>query len=180
MVGGRLVATPINKPGAALGSLWTPPCATTCTARTDLSWRSAVMLWRTPLTSLSVALLPALLLLQQPWPASGWVDSTHNVHAFLTFDSRANTTAIEAAASHYDYVWGADSRHLRTWRKGNSDIVLSMYIPFSRDPGCKAPAPAPAVERQGSLGPEPRATVPPNNIVRRQPTCRGGWVGVEI
>ena len=78
---------------------------------------------------------------------------TDGVHTFLTFDSRVNASDVEAAAPGLDYVWGATAAHIPAYRKGNKDIVLSMYIPFARDPGCTAPADA-AVD----IG------VPPNNL----------------
>ena len=66
-----------------------------------------------------------------------WRNSTDGIHAFLTFDSamahqKANLTAY---ASRIDYVWGASAANVATWRaSSNPDIVLSKYIPFTRDP----------------------------------------------
>jgi hypothetical protein len=64
-----------------------------------------------------------------------WRNSTEGVHAFLTFDSQAELSSIAAYADGIDYVWGASENHVKAWRASkNPDVVLSKYIPFTRDP----------------------------------------------
>ena len=71
-----------------------------------------------------------------PPPLAKWKNSSTGIHAFLTFDSGATLPAIAAFGNRIDYVWGADSKpeHIAAWRKVNPNIVLSHYIPFTRDP----------------------------------------------
>ena len=81
-----------------------------------------------------------------PWPNS----TADGVHTFLTFDSamehqKANITAF---ASRIDYVWGASAANVATWRASpNPAVVLSKYIPFTRDP---APHVTPVPNTSGS------------------------------
>jgi hypothetical protein len=64
-----------------------------------------------------------------------WRNSTEGIHAFLTFDSKADPSSIAAYAESIDYVWGASESHVKAWRASkNPDVVLSKYIPFTRDP----------------------------------------------
>ena len=65
-----------------------------------------------------------------------WKNSTDGIHAFLTFDSGATVDAIQKYGSRIDYVWGHGGKATDTWRKVNPDVVLSKYIPYTRDPGC--------------------------------------------
>lgn len=79
---------------------------------------------------------PAAVMKQRARRTTPWVDTTDGVHAFLTFDSGVSPANITAHAKMYDYVWGAHSAHIASYRAGNQDIMLSMYIPYSRDPSC--------------------------------------------
>ena len=63
-----------------------------------------------------------------------WVDSTDGIHAFLTFDSRVDPASIESHGNAIDYVWGASATTISAWRRSNPKIVLSYYMPFTRDP----------------------------------------------
>lgn len=67
-----------------------------------------------------------------------WANSTEGVHAFLTFDSRASAEQISANGTKADFVWGASKGHLGSWAAANPNVVLSHYIPFSRDPAAGA------------------------------------------
>lgn len=91
----------------------------------------------------TVAVLVLVLQLSVAVPGQ-WVDSTTGVHAFLTFDydvlKDVGASNLTAHAMHYDYVWGANPSDIPLWKQGNKDIVMSMYIPYSRDPGCTSPA----------------------------------------
>lgn len=60
-------------------------------------------------------------------------DTYDGIHAFLTFDG--SVTDIATAAQHDDYVWGAAESHIAAYRaSSHRQIVLSRYIPFTRDP----------------------------------------------
>ena len=64
-----------------------------------------------------------------------WVDSSKGIHAFLTFDSKTTAGNIGKHGNLVDYVWGSSVSHVQNWRKStNPNIVLSYYMPFSRDP----------------------------------------------
>ena len=63
-----------------------------------------------------------------------WLNSSTGVHAFLTFDSGASASAISEYADKIDFVWGASESHVAAWRASrNPNVVLSKYMPFSRD-----------------------------------------------
>jgi hypothetical protein len=65
-----------------------------------------------------------------------WANSTVGIHAFLTFDSEAASSSITAFGDRIDYVWGAASSKVAEWRaSSNPNVILSKYIPFTRDPG---------------------------------------------
>lgn len=103
-----------------------------------------------------------------------WVDTTDGVHAFLTFDSEVLLANITAHAKSYDFVWGAESTHIASYRKSNREIKLSMYIPYSRDPSCTAAHPPTDVELVTSIarngnpppgpGPHKHGKLVPTNI----------------
>ncbi len=62
-----------------------------------------------------------------------FIDTYDAVHAFLTFDY--GVTDVATAATHADYVWGSDEPKITEYRAStNPGIVLSRYIPFTRDP----------------------------------------------
>ena len=62
-----------------------------------------------------------------------FIDTYDGIHAFLTFDY--SVTDVATAASHADYVWGADESNIAGYRASSQpQIVLSKYIPFTRDP----------------------------------------------
>jgi hypothetical protein len=66
-------------------------------------------------------------------PPSLFEDTSDGIHAFLTFDYRV--TDIAAAAAHDVYAWGNDQGHVAAYRaSSNPKIVLSSYIPWTRDP----------------------------------------------
>ena len=66
---------------------------------------------------------------------ANWVDSSNNIHSFLTFDSKTNAANINGYGSKIDYVWGATAHNVPIWRNSSHpDVVLSYYMPFSRDP----------------------------------------------
>src|SRR5215472_7235106 len=59
-------------------------------------------------------------------------DTNDGIRPFLTFDSSATPAT---AAPHATFVWGADLAHVPMYRAStNPGIVLSSYIPFTRDP----------------------------------------------
>lgn len=67
-----------------------------------------------------------------PPPIVSFPDTYDGIHAFLTFDG--SVTDLAAAAQHDDYVWGADESHIAAYRaSSHPEIVLSRYIPFTRD-----------------------------------------------
>ena len=66
-----------------------------------------------------------------------WRNSTEGIHAFLTFDSEANDNIIlnSPVADRIDYVWGSSESQVKVWRaSSNPKVVLSKYIPYTRDP----------------------------------------------
>ena len=66
-----------------------------------------------------------------------WVDSSKNIHAFLTFDRKATEENINRYGDKIDYVWGSSESKISIWQRNqslNKNVILSKYIPFSRDP----------------------------------------------
>lgn len=63
-----------------------------------------------------------------------WVNSSFGIHTFLTFDSNANPNDITKFGSTVDYVWGASKKNINNWKKASPSIILSYYMPFTRDP----------------------------------------------
>ncbi len=62
-----------------------------------------------------------------------FLDSHDGIHPFLTFDY--DVTDFAMAAMHADFIWGADQANIAAYRaSSNPKIVLSSYIPFTRDP----------------------------------------------
>jgi hypothetical protein len=62
-----------------------------------------------------------------------FIDTYDGIHAFLTFDY--DVTDVATAATHADYVWGAGESQIAAYRASSKpQIVLSKYIPFTRDP----------------------------------------------
>jgi len=61
--------------------------------------------------------------------ATTWKNSTLGIHAFLTFDSRAEVDDIKKYGHLIDYVWGSSSKNIDTWRSVNNDVVLSRKLP---------------------------------------------------
>ena len=96
-----------------------------------------------------------------------WKNSTDGIHSFLTFDSGATLPAIAAFGDRIDYVWGASSEAARiaAWRKANPDVVLSKYIPFTRDPACP--------HLSGKPGPQCNAKTP--GFKEGCPDCLPWW-----
>lgn len=67
--------------------------------------------------------------------STSFLNSSQGIHAFLTFDSKSSPASIAAYAGRIDYVWGASERNVPLWRNSsNANIILSKYIPFTRDP----------------------------------------------
>jgi len=56
-----------------------------------------------------------------------------NIHSFLTFDYKIDNPS--AIAQKYDFVWGADYKHLAAYRATNPHIILSYYFPMHRNQG---------------------------------------------
>lgn len=66
---------------------------------------------------------------------AAWKDTTDGIHAFLTFDSKVDPSLAAAYADRIDYVWGSTESRIAWWRASkNPNVVLSKYIPFTRDP----------------------------------------------
>jgi hypothetical protein len=64
-----------------------------------------------------------------------WQNTTDGIHAFLTFDSFADPANLSRYAENISFVWGASASRLDAWRRSaNPAVVLSHYIPFTRDP----------------------------------------------
>ena len=99
-----------------------------------------------------------------PAPMARWKDSSEGIHAFLTFDSEASVAAIKEFGSRIDYIWGHGA-NTATWRAANPDIVLSHYIPYTRDPGCP--------QMSGKDGPHCHNKTSP--FVPGCPTCLPWW-----
>jgi hypothetical protein len=94
-----------------------------------------------------------------------WKNSTDGIHAFLTFDSGATVDAIQQYGSKIDYVWGHGGTTTKAWRKANPGVVLSKYIPYTRDPGCP--------QMSGKAGPQCSNKTSP--FVPGCPTCLPWW-----
>ena len=70
---------------------------------------------------------------------AAWKDTTDGIHAFLTFDSEIDPSLAAAYADRIDYVWGSTESRIAWWRASkNPNVVLSKYIPFTRDPAPNA------------------------------------------
>ena len=66
-----------------------------------------------------------------------WIDSSTNIHAFLTFDAKATKENIDKYGDKIDYVWGSSESKVPYWRgdkSPNKNVILSKYMPYSRDP----------------------------------------------
>ena len=67
--------------------------------------------------------------------SASWINSSVGIHSFLTFDSKTTVENIQHYAQKIDYVWGASITNIQHWRSSpNPNVVLSYYMPFSRDP----------------------------------------------
>ena len=76
-----------------------------------------------------------LLTSSPPITMAKWIDSSIGIHSFLTFDSKTTPENIQHFANKIDYVWGSTEHNVQHWRQSsNPDVVLSYYMPFSRDP----------------------------------------------
>ena len=65
---------------------------------------------------------------------SQWINSTSNVHAFLSFDYTISPDQITPeSASKYDYVRGASRSTLPNFTAASSGTIYSAYMPFNRD-----------------------------------------------
>ncbi len=64
-----------------------------------------------------------------------WEDSNDGIHAFMTFDYKIAPADVPSAAQHNSYVWGAAEGNIAAYRSSsNPKIVLSYYMPYTRDP----------------------------------------------
>lgn len=81
-----------------------------------------------------------------------WPDTHTGSNFAAIFDYAMSEEDITVAAKDYGFVWGAGEsksskssenrpgdRIVRAWRKGNPGIVVSRYLPFSRDPDAERP-----------------------------------------
>lgn len=79
----------------------------------------------------------AAMTTQQPHllPGKGraLINSTINIHTFLTFDYKIADPGT--VANQYDFVWGADPQNVAAYRTANPNIFLTYYMPFHRDYG---------------------------------------------
>lgn len=64
-------------------------------------------------------------------------DTSDGIHAALVFDYQV--TDAGAAAAHSVFVWSATESNIAAYRSSNSNITLSKYIPWSRDPDAGGP-----------------------------------------
>lgn len=62
-----------------------------------------------------------------------FIDTQNNIHILQVFDYSISDPAT--VAKYYDFVWGAEVKHVAAFRSGNPNIFLSYYIPFNRDSG---------------------------------------------
>jgi len=62
-----------------------------------------------------------------------FIDTTYNIHLFLSFDYNISHPAT--IASHYDFVWGANADNVSAFRSANPNMFITYYIPFNRDTG---------------------------------------------
>ena len=57
-----------------------------------------------------------------------WIDSSTNIHAFLTFDAKATKENIDKYGDKIDYVWGSSESKVPYWRgdkSPNKNVILS-------------------------------------------------------
>jgi len=60
-------------------------------------------------------------------------DTWENIHLFQVFDSNVDQGHVDDIARYYDFVWGATVKNVKEY-SSTSNITLSKYLPFSRDP----------------------------------------------
>ena len=88
----------------------------------------------------SIGLVVLLLLTTAPVggasiSTASWRDSSEGIHAFLTFDGKSSVQNIMEYGDKIDYVWGSSPSRVSAWRQSvSSNVVLSKYMPFCRDP----------------------------------------------
>lgn len=63
----------------------------------------------------------------------GHLDTWEDIHLFQVFDSNIDSTDVDDIAKYYDFVWGATVKNVKEYARV-SNITLSKYLPFSRDP----------------------------------------------
>ena len=61
------------------------------------------------------------------------IDTWNNIHLFLSFDYKIPQPS--AIANHYDFIWGADTDNVTSFRSTNSKMFITYYMPFNRDHG---------------------------------------------
>ena len=61
------------------------------------------------------------------------IDTWDNIHLFLSFDYKIPQPS--AIANHYDFIWGADTDNVTSFRSTNPKMFISYYMPFNRDHG---------------------------------------------
>jgi hypothetical protein len=66
-------------------------------------------------------------------PLRPWVNTSVGIHRFLAFDSALTAEQVNATAEEYDYVWGASAEYVQLWKAHSPDLIVSVYIPMTRD-----------------------------------------------
>lgn len=62
-----------------------------------------------------------------------FIDTWDNIHLFLSFDYKIPQPS--AIANHYDFIWGADTDNVSSFRSSNPNMFITSYMPFNRDHG---------------------------------------------
>lgn len=65
-------------------------------------------------------------------PAFAWTDTWRSTRQFQVFDYQFTPDQARAAAARYEFFWG--STHAAEISAAKPDAIVSLYIPFHRDP----------------------------------------------
>lgn len=84
-------------------------------------------------SALVKSLTAFLLLLVVVQTRHTFPDTKDGFHYFMVFDTPIFKSGKEIDASRYELVWGASDLLGPMYRKTNPNIILTLYIPFSRD-----------------------------------------------